>query len=135
MWWAWIVMGFTLAILELFIPGGFFLFGLGLGAIATGFFIKTFGIVNQALPWIVFGCIAALVTITLRSIIKLTNKSPEAVPAISSVKIIADIPAGLVGKGEAMGTVWSVQNNTGNILIKDQTVKVSSQSGLTLIVD
>ena len=47
-WWAWIVLGFALGVLEVLAPGFIFL-GFAVGAVLTGALVG-FGVLGQGLP-------------------------------------------------------------------------------------
>jgi membrane protein implicated in regulation of membrane protease activity len=47
-WWAWIVLGFALGVLEVLAPGFIFL-GFAIGAVLTGVLVG-FGVLGQGLP-------------------------------------------------------------------------------------
>jgi membrane protein implicated in regulation of membrane protease activity len=51
-WWAWIVLGFGLGVLEVLAPGFIFL-GFAVGAVLTGVLVG-FGVVGQGLPFLMF---------------------------------------------------------------------------------
>ncbi|WP_022703567.1 NfeD family protein [Pseudorhodobacter ferrugineus] len=48
MWWVWIVLGFSLGVLEVLAPGYIFL-GFAIGAVATGVLVGV-GVLGHALP-------------------------------------------------------------------------------------
>ncbi len=124
-WWIWILVGFGLLGLELFIPSGFSLLIIGLSFLITGSCVA-FGLNEPAwLPWSI--CLTSFV-ILFASIRKPLarifgfdgpNKYDESIN--SEVIIRSEIGPGGIGQGEMQGTQWSIRN------IGEQTIKVGER--------
>ena len=74
-WWAWIVAGFALGVLEVLAPGFIFL-GFAAGALATGVLIG-FGLPAESLPLLllVFAVLSVLAWLVLRQIFGVRGKA------------------------------------------------------------
>lgn len=138
-WWYWIVVGIILLAFELFTPGGFFMFLIGLAAIITGLpgmiglqFSFTFQV-------LLFTALSTLLLFTTRKPLQrmLMRKGPELSDEFGGKEIVvdSDIAPGESGKCEFRGSPWTVRN-AGNALIKaGSRCIVERADGLTLIVN
>jgi membrane protein implicated in regulation of membrane protease activity len=69
-WWAWIVAGFALAVVEVLIPGFFFV-GFAIGAVVTGILIGTGVLADAGLPLLllVFALVSLVAWIATRAVL------------------------------------------------------------------
>jgi inner membrane protein len=68
-WWAWIVLGFALGVLEVLVPGFIFL-GFAVGAVVTGAAVG-FGVAPVGLPALIliFASASVIAWLTLRRVV------------------------------------------------------------------
>jgi membrane protein implicated in regulation of membrane protease activity len=67
-WWAWVILGFVLGILEVAIPGYIFL-GFAVGAIATGILVGLGIAVPATALFMIFAAISVVAWILLRRLV------------------------------------------------------------------
>jgi membrane protein implicated in regulation of membrane protease activity len=65
-WWAWIVLGFALGVLEILVPGYIFL-GFAIGAVLTGILVGTgLAPAGMAMLLLIFAVLSVLAWLALR---------------------------------------------------------------------
>ena len=128
-WWYWVVLGLTLAAIELATPGGFYVIFFAVAALAVGG-LRFAGVVQTAwIEWLLFPVIA-LVTLRLFRQPLLgrmqMNEHPERVDSLVGETAIplADIPPGAVGQAELRGSAWSARNVAATPLVRGQRCRV-----------
>jgi membrane protein implicated in regulation of membrane protease activity len=136
-WWYWIVLGLTLAAIELATPGGFYVIFFAIGALAVGA-LRLAGVVQSAwVEWLLFP-IFALVTLRLFRQPLLgrmrINERPDLVDALVGevATAIGDIAPGQHGRAELRGSGWSARNVDTRTLIAGQRCRVVAVHGLML---
>jgi membrane protein implicated in regulation of membrane protease activity len=136
-YWSWLILGLSLAILELFIPSGFFLIIIGFTAILVGLLVATGAIATWNAQAIVF-CVTAL-TIWLTLGKRLRNSLPskdsrhgDIVGALVTVK--TEITPDGEGSGDLWGTTWRLKNIDDAILYPEERALVVSCEGITLMI-
>ena len=138
-WWYWIIVGILLLALELFSPGGFFMFLIGLAAIITGLP----GLIGIDPPFtfqvLLFTALSALLLVTTRKPLQrlIMRKGPELSDEFSGKEVVvtSDIASGQFGKGEFRGSPWNVRNNSAATLLAGSRCTIERADGLTLIVN
>jgi membrane protein implicated in regulation of membrane protease activity len=136
-WWYWVVLGLTLAAIELATPGGFYVIFFAVGALAVGA-LRLAGVVQTAwIEWLLFPVIA-LVTLRLFRQPLLgrmrVNEGPDLVDALVGEVAFAmgDIAPGQHGRAELRGSGWSARNVDTSTLIAGQRCRVVAVHGLML---
>jgi len=136
-WWYWVVLGLTLAAIELATPGGFYVIFFAVGALAVGA-LRLAGIV--ATPWIEWLLFPVIALVTLRLFRQPllgrmhVNDHPEQVDSlVGEVAIVmSDIAPGHHGRAELRGSGWSVRNVDTSTLASGQRCRVVAVHGLML---
>ena len=69
MWWAWVVFGVALGVLEVLVPGFIFL-GFAVGAVVTGLLVGL-GVLGGSVPWLalVFAVLSLVAWLGLRRLV------------------------------------------------------------------
>jgi inner membrane protein len=134
-WWLWLVLGLTLAALELVSSGGFYLLFFGLSALLIG----TLQLVGFSGPiwleWLLFTGLSVGLLVVFRSPL-MRMMRPTGAPVDSLVGEIArpvdDIAPGQVGRAELRGAGWNARNLHDAPLTKGQRCRVQRIEGLML---
>jgi hypothetical protein len=138
-WWAWMILGFALALLEMSTPGGFYFLFFGIGALAVGVLSWT-GMIQE--PWLqlmLFSTFSVATSLIFRKPLlqRFGPKSPE-IPVDSIVGETAtaldDIDVNGFGKVELRGTAWQARNNGELKVSRGQRCTVERVEGLSLWV-
>jgi membrane protein implicated in regulation of membrane protease activity len=136
-WWIWTALGFVLAGIELFTPGGFFVMFFGVGALATGLVLAVAEIA-PAWQWLLFTTVSVFALLVFRrpllEYMRAGNAKRAPVDALTSEIAVAaeDIAPQAVGQAELRGAAWSARN-TGTVLIaKGQRCRIDRVDGLVL---
>ena len=76
-WWAWVILGFALGVLEILAPGYIFL-GFAMGALLTGVLLG-FGILGGSLPLLllVFAVLSLITWLVLRQVVGVTDSQAK----------------------------------------------------------
>jgi hypothetical protein len=137
MWWYWVVLGLTLAAIELATPGGFYVIFFAIAALTVGALTLS-GIVETVwVEWLLFPVIA-LVTLRLFRQPLLgrlrMHEGPDAVDSLvgETAIVTGDIAPGQHGRAELRGTGWSARNVDTNALSSGQRCRVVAVHGLML---
>ena len=133
-WWLWMLLGMALSILELQIPGTFFLLGFGVSAVLIGVLVGV-GIAAPAwLQWLLFSMFATASILLLRRAMLSDSPSTREIDDMVGMEAIVteDVPAGGVGKAELRGTTWTARNAGEVALFKGQRCRVARVEGLSL---
>jgi membrane protein implicated in regulation of membrane protease activity len=135
-WWAWVVFGLGLLVVELATPGGLFALFFGVGALCVAPLAAAGA--GVAFQWLVFSALSLLLLGALRTRIQARIQRSPAVPVDSlvgqEVVLLQDVPEGGEGKAELRGVPWSARAAAGVPLHKGQRCKVERVDGLTLYV-
>jgi inner membrane protein len=136
-WWYWVVLGLTLAAIELATPGGFYVIFFAIGALAVGG-LKLLRVVETPwIEWLLFPVIALVMLRLFRQPLlgRLEiNDRPDNVDALVGevAVVIADIPPGHHGRAELRGSGWSARNVDSSTLAAGRRCRVVAVHGLTL---
>ncbi len=136
-WWAWILFGLALLVVEMVTPGGLFALFFGIGALAVGI-LDAAGLGGPA--WLEWGLFAVL-SVALLALFRRRMKGalaarggPVDTLAGEVAVMLADVPPGGVGKAELRGTSWDARAAAGGPLAKGQRCRVEKVEGLTLVL-
>jgi len=132
-WWMWMILGLALAIAEAQIPTNFFLLAFGIGGLIVGTLVGIGWGGPRWLQWLVF----TLVSIGTVLVSKRTLTRTEVGHEVDDLRsepalVIADIPAGGIGRAELRGTTWSARGSDGLALALGTRCRVERVDGLTL---
>lgn len=137
-WWAWILAGVILLLLELTV-GTFYLFFLGMAAIAVGLFVL-FGIGGPLwLELLLFVILSTGLVLMLRRPLvgkfKVQSGSRDIDALVGELAVAAEVivPGG-VGKVHMRGSGWNAKNVGERSLAPGQTCRVEEVNGLVLSV-
>ena len=133
-WWLWMLLGMGLSILELQIPGTFFLLGFGVGAIIVGVAVGIGVAAPEWLQWLAFSVLStATILLLRRSMLNAPSHAREIDDLVGSEAVLTDdLAVGGVGKAELRGTTWTARNAGDVPLGKGQRCHVARVEGLTL---
>src|SRR5512147_1223918 len=101
-WWAWILFGFALLVVEMVAPGGLFALFFGIGAVAVGA-LAGLGVAGPAwVQWALFAALSVSLLVLFRKRLrgKLGAPGLEAELAGEVATVLDDVPAGGVGRAE-----------------------------------
>ncbi len=137
-WWVWLVLGLVLLGGEMAVPGGFYLFFFGVGALLVGLV----GLAGLGLPpwgqWLLFSAlsIAALVLLRPRIIGRLRHAERRIDDTLVGEVAVASeaVAPGAIGRGELRGSVFAIRNHGADPLAAGQRCRVVRVDGLTLEV-
>jgi membrane protein implicated in regulation of membrane protease activity len=133
-WWAWVLAGVGLLVVEMVTPGGLFALFFGIGAIAVGALVGV-GVGGPAwLQWVLFPALSVALLAVFRKRMRGKLAAPGLQPDLAGevAIVIADIPAGGVGKAELRGTPWEARASAAGPLSRGQRCRVERIEGLTL---
>jgi membrane protein implicated in regulation of membrane protease activity len=138
-WWAWVVLGLGLILLELLTPLGFSLMFFGVGALVVG------ALVGLQLPmplwaeWVLFSACSILAMLLFRRplLSRFHRRGrPLTVDGMigESATALEDIAAGATGRVELRGTTWNAHNAGAGPVARGQRCTVQKREGLSLWV-
>jgi membrane protein implicated in regulation of membrane protease activity len=126
------LLGMALSILELQIPGTFFLLGFGVSAVLIGVLVGV-GIAAPAwLQWLLFSILATASILLLRRAMLGDSPSTREIDDMVGMEAVVteDVPAGGVGKAELRGHPDGATREVA--LFKGQRCRVARVEGLSL---
>ncbi|MEA2627264.1 MAG: inner membrane protein [Candidatus Binatota bacterium] len=131
-WWLWIVLGITLAVMEVQVPLNFYLLAFGAGAALTGVLVAAHVIEVAWMEWLSFTLLSIGAVVAVRTLQPERRRdSPREL--VGEVAIPnEDLPPGAVGTAELRGTIWSARNTGPALLPKGTRARVERMDGLTL---
>lgn len=137
-WWIWIVLGFGLLIIELFIPSGFFLFMVGLAGISVGT-LDFFGIAGPVwFQWVLCAVLTIGYSLFIRKPLMERLHTGKVAggsgPVGDEIVLSEDIPAGGTGQGQLRGSNWQIKNSKSVLAQKGSRHTVVQVDGITLII-
>ncbi|HET7753259.1 MAG TPA: NfeD family protein [Anaeromyxobacteraceae bacterium] len=136
-WWAWILFGLALLVVEMITPGGLFALFFGLGALAVGLLVLAGASGPAWLQWFVFAGVSLALLAAMRSRLKkVLNRGRTDVDSIVgevAVPVSALEPQGF-GKAELRGSVWQAHNIATVRLEAGQRCRVERVDGLMLLI-
>jgi inner membrane protein len=135
-WWTWVLLGVALLVVEMATPGGLFALFFGLGALAVGL-LAALELGGPAwMQWALF----ALLSVALLAVLRKRLRGKLGAPGLQAeltgevATLLADLPAGGVGRAELRGTPWEVRADGGVALGRGQRCRVVRVEGLALVV-
>ncbi|MEW6269316.1 MAG: NfeD family protein [Thermodesulfobacteriota bacterium] len=139
-WWAWMLFGAALLVVELAQPGSFFVLFFGVGAVAVGT-LAGLGVVGEPwVEWLLFSVTSVVALLAFRGRL-LTRFQRSRASTVGSEGLVGDqatllddLEPGDVGRAELRGTVWKVRSHETRRLAHGQRVRVEHVDGLTLWV-
>lgn len=138
-WWAWLVAGLVLFILEAMTPGGLFVIFFGVGAILIGLMDLAgvhLSFVWQGLIFVVFS-VASLLLFRKPLLERFQHYMPKGdVDSLvgETAKALHDIPANGMGTAELRGASWTAHNLGNAVIPQSARCRVERVEGLTLHV-
>jgi membrane protein implicated in regulation of membrane protease activity len=136
-WWVWVLVGLLLLIEEIFVPLDFFLFFIGLAALAVGAATSAGWVTDPWMQVTAFAVLSASFFFFLRRplINRLATRSEgQAEPGSllgQSLVLPVSLEPGDVGQAELRGTRWSVRTDGGRIEASTRC-RIDRVDGLTL---
>ena len=136
-WWHWGLLGLALLIIEVLVPGGFYLIFFGVGALIVGIMVQA-GLQTLWMQWLLFSILSIASLVLFRGPllrkIQAGSGTTHAVDSFLGEIAIAldDIPPDSAGKAELRGAPWNAHNNSKIPLAKGQRCCVDKVEGLTL---
>ena len=136
-WWIWVLAGFALLAVEAALPGGFYVFFFGVGALAVGLLAALAGAETLWLQGVLFTALSVVSLLCFRR--PILNKMQAHAPAgdvdsLVGASVVAQDeigPDGL-GKAELRGSTWNARNTGESTIGRDQLCVVERVDGLTL---
>lgn len=135
-WWLWMLLGMGLSILELQIPGTFFLLGFGVSAILIGVLVGVGMEMPAWLQWLLFSAFSIATILLLRRSMLNASAHARDIDDLAGMEAVITEEVALdgVGKAELRGTTWTARNAGDVPLTKGQRCRVARVEGLTLWV-
>src|SRR5262245_22608494 len=138
-YWAWILVGLGLLVVEVATPGGFFALFFGVSALIVGALVGLGWAGPAWMQWLLFSGVAVVALVLLRKPLqtRLARGGPgRPVDSLAAEPALAleDIAVGGTGKAELRGTSWTARNGGAEAVTKGQRLKVDRVEGLTLHV-
>jgi len=138
-WWVWMVVGFSLILLELLTPLGFYLLFLGVGALVVGILAWLNVATSPWAQWLLFPGLS-VVTLLLfrRPLLTRFQAHPQhrTIDSLVGETALAfeDIAVDAIGRVELRGTTWNARNIGERPVTRGQRCEVEHLEGLTLWV-
>ncbi len=132
-WWAWVLLGIALLVVEVATPGGLFALFFGAGAIVVAP-LAALG-VPEAGQWLAFTgfSIASLLLLRRRLTLALGRGPAASVELVGEQAVVlAEVPPGGEGRAELRGTPWTARTGGGVALSVGRRCRVERVEGLTL---
>ncbi len=138
-YWAWVLLGLGLLVVEVAIPGGFFALFFGVSALVVALLVGLGWGGPPWMQWLLFSGLSLLALVVLRKPIQAwlsVGGSGRAVDSLAGETALAldDIAIGAMGKAELRGASWSAKNAGAEAIAKGQRLKVDRVEGLMLHV-
>jgi membrane protein implicated in regulation of membrane protease activity len=138
-WWAWLVLGLGLILLELLTPPSFYLMFFGVGALVLG------AIASLRLPiplwgeWLLFSGFSIAAVLLLRRPLLAKFYRHGQRPALNDMVgetalALEDLAVGATGRVELRGTTWNARNFGAYPVARGQRCMVEKTEGLLLWV-
>lgn len=136
-WWLWMLLGMALTILELQMPGSFFLLGFGLSALLIGLLAGAELGGPAWWQWLLFSALSITSILVLRHLFLGGDAAGGGEREVNSLVgaeavITEDVAVDGVGKAELRGTTWTARNAGAVTLVKGQRCHVVRIEGLAL---
>ena len=138
-YWAWLLFGLGLLVLEVATPGGFVALFFGLAALMVGLLVGLDLAGPEWMQWLLFSGLSIATLAVLRKPLQSrlgVKASGRPVDSMVGEAAVAsgDIAPGEIGKAEMRGTSWSAKNTGTEAIVAGQRVRVSRVEGLMLNV-
>jgi len=138
-WWAWVVLGLGLILIELLTPLGFFLLFFGVGALVVGALVSLQWPVPLWAEWVLFSACSILAALLFRRPLLARFRRQGGPLAIDGVigepaTALEDIAVGAIGRVELRGTTWNAHNTGTEPVARGQRCTVEKRQGLSLWV-
>jgi membrane protein implicated in regulation of membrane protease activity len=134
------LFGAALLVVELMMPGSFFVLFFGIGAIVVGALVGLGTIGEPWVEWLLFSVVSvgSLVGFRQRLLARLQQSRTSTVGTETivgaSATLLDDLEPGAVGRAELRGSVWSVRSHADVRLERGRRCQVERVDGLTLWV-
>jgi membrane protein implicated in regulation of membrane protease activity len=132
-WWAWVLLGIALLVVEVATPGGLFALFFGAGAIVVAP-LAALG-VPEAGQWLAFTVFSVASLLGLRRRLMLAlGKSPASAAELvgEQAVVLAEVAPAGEGRVELRGTPWTARTDGGTTLAVGKRCRVERVEGLTL---
>ncbi len=134
-WWAWVLLGLVLLVVELVTPGGLFALFFGMGALFVAV-LTAIGVSGPAtMQWLVFAAVSIVLLVLLRRHLEraLRHRRKAVDGLVGEIAVpLQDLPPNVVGKAELRGTPWDARNAASSTVTRGQRCHVERVEGLTL---
>lgn len=134
------LFGAALFVVEMLLPGSFFMLFFGVGAIAVGTLVGLGLTTEPWVEWLLFSVfsVASLLVFRGRLLSRFQRSHASTVGtegfAGDTAVLLDDLEVGAVGRAELRGSVWSVRSRDDVRLERGTRCHVESVDGLTLWV-
>jgi membrane protein implicated in regulation of membrane protease activity len=135
-WWAWVLLGVALLVVEMVTPGGLFALFFGIGAIAVGV-LAALGLAGPPwMEWLLFAGLSVVLLAVLRKRLRGKLGAPGLAAELAGevAVVVADIAPGGVGKAELRGTPWEARAAGPGPISAGQRCRVERVDGLMLVL-
>jgi membrane protein implicated in regulation of membrane protease activity len=132
-WWAWVLLGIALLVVEVATPGGLFALFFGAGAIVVAP-LAALG-VPEVGQWLAFtGFSVASLLLLRRRLTLALGRGPAAPVELvgEQAVVLAEVAPGGEGRAELRGTPWTARTAGGVALAPGRRCRVERVEGLTL---
>jgi membrane protein implicated in regulation of membrane protease activity len=139
-WTSWMLFGAALLVVEVMIPGSFFVLFFGIGAIVVGALVGIGAAAEPWLQWLLFSVVSvgSLVGFRSRLLSSLQHSRASTIGTDTfvgeSATLLDDLEPGAVGRAELRGSVWSVRSHDDIRIARGHRCRVERVDGLTLWV-
>lgn len=136
-WWAWVIVGLFLLVVELLAVGNFYIFFFGIGAVLVGLLALTGFAGPIWLQWLLFPLFSLLTLALLRKRLLMSTAIPIGRPdrddfiGLTAIAAEEIVPDG-AGRVEMRGTIWNARNLGISALERGDRCQVLDIQGLTL---
>jgi len=134
------LFGAALLVVEMLLPGSFFMLFFGVGAVAVGALVGLGLITEPWLEWLLFSVVSVASLLAFRRGLltrfqkgDARNVGTEGFAGETAV-LLDDLEVGGVGRAELRGSVWNVRSRDALRLERGTRCRVESVDGLTLWV-
>jgi len=139
-WWSWMLFGAALFVVEMLLPGSFFMLFFGVGAVAVGTLVGLGLITEPWLEWLLFSAVSvASLLVFRRGLLTRFQKGDASSVGTEgftgdTAVLLDDLEIGAVGRAELRGSVWNARSRDDVRLARGTRCRVESVDGLTLWV-
>ncbi len=132
-WWAWVLLGIALLVVEMATPGGLFALFFGAGAIVVAP-LAALGM-PEAWQWLAFSVVSVATLLGFRRRLTLVlSKGPKAAVELvgEQALVLVEVAPGGEGRVELRGVPWTARTAGGVALAVGRRCRVERVEGLTL---